>query len=179
MNRTVAARVAGFTFLFYIVVGISAMAGVFHGLARELATIGQNASAVILALTLYVVTRTDGPRLAGAGMLFRLAEGLLGAIVSVAGFALAQRSLIAALLFAIGSTFFCWLFVRGRVMPRVLAWLGVLASVVLVIGLPLQIGGMLPRTITQVMWLPMLAFEVPAGLWLLFVAGRRSALIRS
>jgi len=52
MTRTTAARVAGFTFLLYIVVGISSMAGAFSGPAAELATYAQNASAVILALTL-------------------------------------------------------------------------------------------------------------------------------
>jgi uncharacterized protein DUF4386 len=167
MNRAAAARVAGFTFLFYIVVGISAMAGAFHGAARELATIAQNASAVVLALTLYVVTRMEGPRLAGLGMMFRLAEGLLGAVVSMAGITLSQPNLVAATLFAIGSTVFCWLFLRGRMLPRILAWLGVVASLVLIVGLPLQFAGMLRGTITQVMWLPMAAFEVPGGLWLL------------
>src|SRR4026209_553809 len=61
MTRTIAARVAGFTFLFYIVVGISSMAGAFRGLAAELAMYAQNASAVILALTLFVVTRVEQP----------------------------------------------------------------------------------------------------------------------
>lgn len=171
MNRTTAARVAGFTFLFYVIVGISAMAGVFHGWASQLATAAQNASAVVLALTLFVVTRLEGPALAALGMLFRLAEGLLGAVESVMGLTLSQPILVDALLFAIGSTFFCWLLVRGRVMPRVLAWLGVVASLILLVGLPLQLAGMLPRTLAQLMWLPMLAFEVPGGLWLLFRRG--------
>jgi hypothetical protein len=48
-----------------------------------------------------------------------------------------------------------------------LAWLGVLASVLLVVGLPLQIAGVLRGPITQVIYVPMLAFEVPLGLWLL------------
>ena len=55
-TRTAAGRVAGFTFLFYIAVGISSMAGVFRGPMAELAAYAQNASAVILALTLFVVT---------------------------------------------------------------------------------------------------------------------------
>ena len=167
MNRTTAARVAGFTFLFYIVVGISAMSGAFHGAARDLATVAQNASAVVLALTLYVVTRTEGPPVAALGMVFRLAEGLLGAVVAMAGITLSQPTLVAATLFAIGSTFFCWLLLRGRMLPRVLAWLGVVASLLLIVGLPLQLSGALRGTIAQLMWLPMLAFEVPGGLWLL------------
>jgi Domain of unknown function (DUF4386) len=167
MNRTTAARVAGFTFLFYIVVGISSMAGAFHGAARELATIAQSASAVVLALTLYIVTRVQGPRLAALGMIFRLAEGLLGAFVAVLGIALGRPTLVDATLFAIGSTCFCWLILRGRMMPPVLAWLGMVASVILIIGLPLQLAGVLRGAVTQLMWMPMLAFEVPGGVWLM------------
>jgi len=40
-------------------------------------------------------------------------------------------------------------------------------SVLLVLGLPLQLAGFLGRPINLVMWLPMLAFEVPLGLWLI------------
>jgi TonB family protein len=60
-----------------------------------------------------------------------------------------------------------YLFLRGRMIPVALAWLGVLASVLLVVGLPLQIAGVLRGSITQLMYLPMLAFEIPLGLWLL------------
>src|SRR4051812_1649532 len=167
MNRTTVARMAGFTFLFYIVVGISAMAGAFHGAGKELATIAQNVSAVVLALALYVVTRVEGPRLAALGMIFRLAEGLLGAMVAVTGLALPRPFVVAATLFAIGSTCFCWLLLRGRMMPRGLACLGFAASAILIIGLPLQLAGILRGTVTQLMWIPMLAFGVPAGVWLM------------
>jgi hypothetical protein len=51
--------------------------------------------------------------------------------------------------------------------PVPLAWLGVVASAVLVVGLPLRLAGWLHGSITSLMWLPMLAFEVPLGLWLL------------
>jgi hypothetical protein len=167
MTRTTAARVAGFTFLFYIVIGISSMAGAFRGPAAELATYAQNASAVILALTLFVVTRVEQPVLAALGMIFRLAEGALGPSLDLIGITVSQPTLVDATLFAIGSMFFCWLLLRGRMLPRPLAWLGVIASVIVVVGLPLQLGGLLGRPLTMVMWIPMLAFEVPGGLWLL------------
>lgn len=167
MTRTVAARVAGFTFLFYIVVGISSMAGVFRGPAAELATYAQNASAVILALTLFVVTRVEQPVLAALGMIFRLAEGALGVALDVIGVSVSHPTLVDATLFAMGSTFFCWLLLRGRMIPRALAWTGVVASVILVVGLPLQLGGLLRPPLTTLMFVPMLAFEVPGGLWLL------------
>jgi hypothetical protein len=51
--------------------------------------------------------------------------------------------------------------------PVPLAWLGVVASAVLVVGLPLQLAGWVHGPIASIMWLPMLAFEVPLGLWLL------------
>jgi hypothetical protein len=54
--------------------------------------------------------------------------------------------------------------------PVALAWLGVVASVILVGGLPLQLAGILEGPITQLMWIPMAAFEIPLGLWLLVKA---------
>lgn len=167
MTRTIAARVAGFTLLFYIVVGISSMAGAFHGPAAEWARYAQNASAVILALTLFVVTRLEQPVVAALAMTFRLAEGALGSALHLTGITLSQPTLVDATLFAIGSTLFCLLLLRGRMLPRALAWTGVVASVILVVGLPLQLGGLLGAPLTMLMWMPMLAFEVPAGLWLL------------
>ena len=167
MTRTTAARVAGFAFLFYIVVGISSMAGAFRGSAAELATYAQNASAVILALTLFVVTRVEQPIVAMLGMVFRLAEGALGPALDLTGITIPRATLFDATLFAIGSTFFCWLMLRGRMLPRPLALTGVIASVILVVGLPLQLGGVLGAPLTTLMWMPMLAFEVPCGLWLL------------
>ena len=167
MTRTTNARIAGFTFLFYIAVGISAMAGAFRGPAATLATYAQNASAVTLALTLFVITRVEQPVLAALGMIFRVAEGVLGKALDVIGITLAQPTLVDAILFAIGSTFFCWLLLRGRMLPLVLAWTGVIASVILVVGLPLQLAGLLGGLLTMLMWMPMLAFEVPGGVWLL------------
>lgn len=171
MNRTTAARIAGFTFLFYIAVGISSMAGVFRGgPLQEVAIIAQNASAIVLALTLFIVTRDQGTVIAALGMIFRLAEGLLGAMLAMLGTTLSQPTLVSATLFAIGSTFFCWLLLRGKMMPGVLAWLGFIASVILIIGLPLQLAGVLRGSIAMLMWMPMLAFEVPGGLWLMMKA---------
>jgi hypothetical protein len=77
------------------------------------------------------------------------------------------NTITAAMLFAFGSTIFSWLFLRGRMIPRLLAWLGVAASVLLVVLLPLQLAGVVTGPITNIMWLPMAAFEIPLGLWLL------------
>ena len=68
---------------------------------------------------------------------------------------------------AVGSTIFSWLLLRGRMIPISLAWLGVVASVLLVVLLPLRLAGVLSGLVTQLMWIPMAAFEIPLGLWLL------------
>jgi hypothetical protein len=77
------------------------------------------------------------------------------------------NTIIAATFFAVGSALFSYLFLRGRIIPVQLAWLGVVASVLLVVGLPLQLAGFLSGPITSLMWVPMALFEVPLALWLL------------
>jgi hypothetical protein len=47
----------------------------------------------------------------------------------------------------------------------VLAWLGVLASVLLLVALPLGLVGFI--NVTFLMWMPMLVFEVAFALWLI------------
>jgi hypothetical protein len=78
-----------------------------------------------------------------------------------------STSLIAATLFAVGSTLFCWLLLRGRMIPVSLAWLGVVASVILVLALPFQLAGFLDGLFVQLMWAPMALFEVVAAIWLI------------
>ncbi len=51
--------------------------------------------------------------------------------------------------------------------PIPLAWLGVVASVLLVVGFFLQLAESLRGPVTSLVWLPMLAFEVPLALWLI------------
>jgi hypothetical protein len=151
-------------------------------------------SAITLAVTLYAITRDQDPDLAMGGLTFRVGEGLIGiTIPTTAGllwlatatgvnapdaatahtfgaFLLqveAQNTVITATFFAVGSTFFSWLLLRGRMIPVPLAWLGVVASVLLVVGLPLQGAGFLHGLVTSLMWIPMALFEVPLALWLL------------
>jgi len=74
---------------------------------------------------------------------------------------------IGATCFAVGSTLFSYLFLRARSIPVPLAWLGVLASVLLVIALPVELAGFLPGSLAWPIWLPMLIFEVTLALWLI------------
>lgn len=212
MTRTTNARIAGFTFLFYIAVAFPSMvlldrATRGEGIAAKLASIAQHASdvrvavvlsllgcfsALVLAVTLYAVTREVDADLAMLALTCRVAEGVIsgvsisetlgllwlatatganapdpGAAHALGAYLLRADMAVTATFFAVGSALFSYLFLRGRMIPIALAWLGVLASLLLVVGLPLQIAGVLRGSITQLMYLPMLAFEVPLGLWLL------------
>lgn len=126
-------------------------------------------------------------------LIFRVGEGLLAAIstraalemlwlgtsagptapdtvtLQVLGTYLLARPdwIMAAVLFAMGSTLFSYLFLRGRTIPVPLAWIGVIASVLLVVVLPLQLAEFVRGPVTFYVWIPMLAFEVPLGFWLL------------
>ncbi len=212
MTRTTNARIAGFTFLFYIAVAFPSMvllnrATSGEGIAAKLASIAQHAtdvrvavvltllgcfSALVLAVTLYAITREVDADLAMLALTCRVAEGVIGGISipetqrllwlatatganapdPVAAHALGAYLLtgdfaVTATFFAVGSTLFSYLFLRGRMIPVALAWLGVLASVLVVVGLPLQLAGVLRGSVTQLMWMPMLVFEVTLALWLI------------
>ena len=213
MTRATNARLAGFTFLIYIAVGITSMvltgrATSGEGVAAQLGTITQHAtdvrltilltlimnlSALVLGVTLYALTRDQDRDLAMLGLTCRVAEGISGMDVSgtlgllwlatagdaptldaggasaLGGFFLKMGKTMgaSATFFALGSTFFSWLLLRGRMIPIPLGWLGVLASVLLVVCSPLVLAGLLGGPITTFMWLPMLAFEVVLALWLI------------
>ncbi len=64
-------------------------------------------------------------------------------------------------------SFFSYLLLRGRMIPVPLAWLGVVASVLLLVVLPTQLLGFPTEPVGWFLWLPMLVFEVTLGLWLI------------
>jgi hypothetical protein len=214
MTRAANARIAGFTFLFYIATAFPSMvlfdrATTGEGAAAKLARIAQHATdvritvllsllacfaAVTLAVSLYAVTRDEDNEVALFGLSFRFGEGLMNAAFSVvtvallwlatsttrapdatSTYALTELLLkvggwgttVSATLFAAGRTCFSYLLLRGRMIPVSLAWLGVVASLLLVVCLPLQLAGFLRGPVISLMWLPMAAFEVPLGFWLL------------
>jgi len=154
----------------------------------------QAVCAIVLAVTLYRITCDQDSDLAMLGLAFRVGEGLLGAIsiratvnllwlgtasgpkspdaatVTAIGTYLfdVPNGNISAIFFALGSTLFSYLLLRGRTIPVPLAWVGVVGSVLLVVGLPLQLAGFLNGPVVSYMWIPMVLFEVPLGFWLLF-----------
>jgi hypothetical protein len=215
MTRTTNARLAGVAYLAYIAVALPGMlllgrATGVAGIAAKLARIAEHASdmrlaallsvpssfaALVLAVTLYAITRDEDPDVALLALTCRVAEGVLGgsSIVAtlgllwvataagpnapdaagasaLAGFLLEVKRwnvTTSATFFALGSTLFSWLLLRGRIVPVPLATLGVIASVIVLVGLPLELVGLLRGPVVQWMWYPMLAFEVPLGVWLL------------
>jgi len=215
MTRTTNARVAGFTYLFYIAVGVTEMvlfdgATRVEGTAAKLMRVAQHASdvriaivlglvtcfaALVLGVALYGITRDEDHDLAVLALACRAGEGVLNAIgplatlgllwvgtaatggnapdaaaAALGAFLLKIRGwspTISAIFFAVGSTLFSFLLLRGRMVPVPLAWLGVVASVLLLAGLPVQLVGFFGGPTGWLMWLPMLMFEVVLGLWLL------------
>ena len=152
------ARVTGFTFLFYIAAGISSMALPNQSQVADLLNLLLNFSAIVLGVTLFMITREQGLGLALLALTCRVMEAVHSE---------------SAIFFAAGSTLFCLLLLRGRLIPVVLAWLGVVSSVLLVVILPLQLAGLFggsmnwSASITWIVWLPMLVFEVAFSLWLI------------
>jgi Domain of unknown function (DUF4386) len=71
-----------------------------------------------------------------------------------------------AIFFAVGSTLFSYLLLRGRMVPAWLAGWGVLASVLLVLGLPLQVAGFFTGPLTGYQWVPAIGFTLVLGRWL-------------
>ena len=140
MTRNAVARIAGAAFFLYIIIGIAGLALVRPGSAgAALAQAGQSASALTLAVTLYLVTSPAGATLATLAMLCRIVEGVGGLIATELN--VTWSVTLGASLFVAGSTLFSYLFLRGRMIPMALAWLGVVASGLLVVVLPLQLAG--------------------------------------
>jgi hypothetical protein len=213
MTRTTNARLAGLAYLLYIAAAFPSMvlldrATSGTGMTAKLATMAQHAGdvrlgvvlsmigsfcALVLAVTLYALTRDEDRDLALLAMTCRVTEGATGAasvlvtlgllaVVTASGadtpdraaaqvvgtFALHQSSaIIGATFFALGSTTFCWLLLRGRMIPIWLAWTGFVGSALLVVGLPLQLMRVLAGPAAQLMWIPVAIFEVVVAVWFL------------
>ena len=212
MKRLTIARIAGITFLVYIAVSIAGMvlfsrATSGDGIAARLESIAQHTTeirvvvllalvgcvaALILAVTLYSLTREEDPEIAMLALTSRVAEGIISAttltgttgllwLATVGGATAPDAGAVQVLgaqilrddmslsgsFFAIGSLLFCYLFLRGRMIPGLLAWLGIVASLLLVAVLPLQLAGFLTGAITSLVWIPMILFEVVFALWLI------------
>lgn len=227
MTRTTNARIAGITFLLYIAAGVASMvfltfAPKADGIAAKLASMTEHTSAVhtdvllwlltcftalVLAVSLFGITRDEDLDLAVMVLSCRLVEGALGVVSIIATLGLlwlgtangpdapdpaAAHTIaaflrkvqgwnfsIAATFFAVGSTIFSYLLLRGRLVPIPLAWLGVVASVLILLVLPLQLIDIVGGTASLLVWLPMLVFEVTiAFLFIINGVGKRGRTIQ-
>ena len=207
MTRRNSARLAGAAYLAYIAFAFPAMriaAQTTKGAdtAARLATFAQHSGnvrlgivlemlgcfcALILAVSLWSLTRDVDSDLALLGAVFRVGEGVIGAaglpvflalLTAATGTAsvpaqtqafavvlFAVTPAVGATFFAVGSTIFCWLLLRGRLIPTWLAWLGVIGSAIIAIGLPLELLQGKALSYSQAMWLPIALFEITVAFY--------------
>jgi hypothetical protein len=158
--------------------------------------------ALILGVTFYAITRVQDPDLAMLALTCRVIEavnqatslprtmGLLalatasganapdtGAAQALGAFVLRGGTGLSAIFFAVASTIFAWLLLRGRMIPIPLAWLGVVASVLVVVVLPAQLFGSFSSfsgLVGWLMWMPLLVFEMSLAFLFLFKGLRPS-----
>lgn len=214
MTRTGNARLAGLAFLICIGAGIAQLilstgAPAGEGVAARLANVATHSAdlrvpvllsllgsfaALVLGVSMYVLTRAQDADLALMGLECRAIEAipgvsaplallwlsdaaakgtLDGVSVQVLGAYLLRGGGTGAIFFAVGSMLFAWLLLRGGMIPAALAWLGVLASALLVLVLPLDLAGLLRPSMgwsgasAWLLWLPMLVYELGLAAWLI------------
>lgn len=164
------------------------------GLALELITI---AGVIPLVAGLYLILRTVGPGLALVAALWRMVENCVLAAITFAGFtALALlpqgasldtrdpdhvHDLIFAMLhvhswgfqvgflfLGLGQALFSWLWWRSRYIPRWLAGLGIVASLVMAsMAIGIIVWPRLYLIVTMAYMAPMGIYEIGLGLWLM------------
>jgi hypothetical protein len=154
--------------------------------------------ALVMAVLLYFYTRGSHAELSMLVLVSRTAEAVLFGVYALGIIALVfiatastpasrdtdaalvaaitrsarHATLVASFFFAVGSAAFAWVLLRARLAPRSLAALGLLGSLVPIVGMPLQIIGALRGFNTGLLWILMFAFEIGLGAWLLASGGR-------
>lgn len=152
-------------------------------------------SALVLAVAFYGITRDEDRELATLGLVCRVAEAVLVSTVipqlwellwlakgTAAGtldagttstlraylFAPGSGVPVASVFFAVGSTVFYYLLLRGKMLPPALAWFGVLTSALLLVTVPLQLAGYSTGPVSgYLQWVPSLLFQLVLAPWLL------------
>jgi len=209
-------RIAGLTFLLYYATALGDMFLFAHassgkGTAEKLASIAHNAAqveltivlslltvvyALILAVTLYALTRNVDSEIALMAFTCRVVEGVTNAVPAAARLGLlsiatasatassadavslhTQATLVlkisgwsttvGATIFAVGSTLFAYLFLKGRSIPVLIAWLGVIGSLLVI---PIFLLSSMWPVSSTVVWLtsiPLIIFELALAFWLL------------
>jgi hypothetical protein len=210
------ARLAGTTFIFYIATTIVdgfvyAAATGTGDVATKLGTISQHTAemrltilfailkifyALILAVTLYALTRHVDREMALLAFTCRVVEGVINAMPATARFGLLSLAIatvaatpgdaashatqatllmgiagwsgaVAGIVFAIGSTLFAYLFLRGQSIPAPIAWLGIIGSLLVAPLSALGGLGLVTRAMAWITSIPILLFELSLAFWLL------------
>jgi len=159
---------------------------------------GNCVCALVLAVLLYAYTRRSRPELSMLVLISRTGEAVLFGVFAIGIISLVfiatnatpasremdarlvvaiirttrHATLVAFFFFAIGSAAFAWILLRARLAPGYLAALGLLGSLVPIVGMPLQIIGALRGFNTGLLWVVMFLFEIALGVWLLATGGR-------
>ncbi|HEX5437800.1 MAG TPA: DUF4386 domain-containing protein [Gemmatimonadaceae bacterium] len=148
--------------------------------------------ALVLAVTLFRLTKAVDATVAMLAMMFRVGEGVLGAsalrgklgliwlassgghaapqidVNSMATYFLHEPDLrLAAFSFIIGGFLFAYLLLRGRLVPAVIAWIGVVTQGAQMVCVPLWIAGFIGAAPVNGLWMLILAYEIPVGVWLM------------
>jgi hypothetical protein len=160
--------------------------------------LGNCVCALVLAVLLYVYTRRGHAELSTFVLVCRTGEAVLFGAFALGIIALVfiaeastqatrntdaslvvaiirstrHATLVASFFFAIGSAAFAWVLMRARLAPRSLAVLGLVGSLVPIVGMPLQIIGATRGFNTGLLWVLMFLFEIALGVWLLASGGR-------
>lgn len=143
------------------------------------------ASVIFLAWALYVVLREVDERLAFLGMLWRVAEGTLGAAAVLLGLLISRlasgRSDLAVAMLdlragaydlvlvfiSLGTLVNAWLFFRARLIPRALSVLGLVSFAAMLAGSLANVVLVERGSWTMAVYTPGIVFEVLIGVWLL------------
>lgn len=221
MTQRTEGKLAGYSYLAYIVFAMSAAvlsgkttagADTAHMLATlrsmmhvvqvtVLLDLLQIVCAIVLAVTLYRLSRTVDATVALLAMAFRFGEGLAGFVpllgklelmklatasnpscadsagcLAIAGEIFNRPDdLFGQFCFVVGGFLFAFLLLVGRLIPRWLAWTGVITIGLQLLCVPLYVATILPGKVVNWLWFPILLYEVPLGLWLIRRGVRETA----
>ena len=213
MTKRTEAKVAGYTYLSYIVFAmlstvLSSKTTVGADTSQMLATLQntiwiargtvlldllQIVCAVVLAVTLYRLSKVVDATLAMIAMGFRFGEGLLGFLpllgklelmklatgsnglcaentgcLAVAGEIFNRPGdLFTQFCFVVGGSLFAYLLLAGHLIPRWIAWTGVITIGLQLICVTLNVAAILPGRVVNLLWFPILLYEVPLGVFLI------------
>lgn len=163
-----------------------------HSIIGRSLTLMGSLFTIPLALGLYFTTKVFQPITSSLALACRLTEAGVGIIATVAGFGAVRMFLdgsfvgrsalqfvawnketgFGALIFTVGSILFFFVFLRSDAIPRLLSWLGLLASILAFAACTAHLIWPAFSAMNMIAWIPMLIAEIATGVWLLVRAVR-------